>query len=164
MPRIADKDAVEPLVHYLMSLGAAKPVALQAGATGKGADLFATVGCVACHAPPAGAPKDDRAVVPLPKLDEKYRDPGALAAFLHDPLKWRPSGRMPKLNLTPAEAMSVAVKLVGLPPRAADEPAGPFEPGLAWEVYHGSWNKLPDFDALTPVSSGAGGFDLKVAK
>ncbi|HYF00802.1 MAG TPA: PA14 domain-containing protein [Planctomycetota bacterium] len=162
MPQVAPKEAVEPLLHYLMSL--AKPVSFAAGASGKGADLHRSVGCVACHAPLDGGAGGDKAVVPIGDPAAKYRDPAALAAFLHDPLKWRPSGRMPKLNLTPQEAMAVAVRLAGLPAREPDEP-GATAPGLLWEVYEGQWSKLPDFDALAPAGKGvAERFDIRLGK
>ena len=162
MPQAAPKEAVEPLLHYLMSLE--KPVRFTAGAAGKGEEIHRTVGCVACHAPLQGGVQEDKAVVPVGDPAAKYREPAALAAFLHDPLKWRPSARMPKLNLTPSEAMAIAVRMVGLPPREPDEP-GPTAPGLLWEAYEGNWSKLPDFDGLKPVAKGtAGGFDIRLAK
>ncbi|WP_439026766.1 PA14 domain-containing protein [Haloarchaeobius sp. DT45] len=37
--------------------------------------------------------------------------------------------------------------------RAPDSP-GPTEQGLEYEHYEGDWNSLPDFDALTPTSTG----------
>ncbi|HUS90625.1 MAG TPA: PA14 domain-containing protein [Phycisphaerae bacterium] len=38
---------------------------------------------------------------------------------------------------------------------------GPLRPGLRYECFEGDWRKLPDFDSLTPVSSGiAETFDL----
>lgn len=153
MPKVVqDPEAVEPLTHYLASLG--KPVALSAGASPKGDVLYAQVGCMACHGPAESL-----------GAAGKWTSPAALAAFLHDPLKWRPSGRMPKLNLTPQEAMAVAVRLVGAPPCEPDEPAGPLEPGVAWELFEGNWSKLPDFDALKPAATGASSsFELGVAK
>ena len=156
---VADPEAVEPLTHYLMSLG--KPVSLSSGAAAKGGEIYASVGCLACHGPleGAGPPKL------LGKPETKWRDASALAAFLHDPLKWRPSGRMPKMNLTPQEAMAVAVRLAGAPPCEPDDPKGPLEPGVAWELYEGNFGKLPDFDALKPAASGTStSFDLGVAK
>jgi cbb3-type cytochrome oxidase cytochrome c subunit len=155
MPRAAHPEAVEPLTHYLMSLG--QPVALSGGAGPKGPELYAHSGCMACHGPLESAA--------LGKPAEKWRNAAALAAFLHDPLKWRPSGRMPKMNLTTQEAMAVAVRLVGAPPCEPDEPPGPLEPGVAWEAFEGGWNKLPDFDALKPYAKGvAAGFDVGVAR
>ena len=55
--------------------------------------------------------------------------------------------------------------LAGAPPCEPDEPAGPLEPGVAWDVYEGNFSKLPDFDALKPAASGAAsGFEVAVAK
>ncbi len=159
------KDEVEPLVHFLMSLRAARPLPRLAGGAGKGKELFHRAGCAACHAPLDAADlKADRAIVPLGDPAAKYRSPAALAQFLLDPLRWRPSGRMPRMNLTPAEAVSVANHLAGHVVRPADSPADTV-PDLAWECFEGNWSKLPDFDRLNPVAAGTTSkFDLGLAK
>ncbi len=148
-------ESVEPLVHYLMSLRADKPLPAWSGSPSKAKDLFGTAGCMACHAPlGTDAVKDDRAVVPLGDLRAKYSGAAALAQFLMDPLKWRPSGRMPKMNLTQAEAASIATLIAGAGgPRDADAPTETV-PGLFYEYYEGDWSKLPDFDALKPTATG----------
>lgn len=128
--------AIEELTHYLTSLTPVHPAATATPATGalvmqQGRVLYHQVGCVACHAPfetaaavfnqSVGAPTDPDALrytlarlqevsTPLPDLAAKYR-PGALAAFLTDPLATRPGGRMPSLNLTEAEARALAAYL-----------------------------------------------------
>jgi mono/diheme cytochrome c family protein len=164
MPAGAERADIEPLVHYLMSLKAAKPFEGAGGAAGKAKDVYAEAGCVACHAPFEQAAKGGPGLVPQGDLKEKYASAAALAAFLQDPLRWRPSGRMPKMSLTAQEAMSIAAAHIGLPPRAADD-AGETVPGVTFEAYEGSWSKLPDFDALKPVLTGtASGFHLPVAK
>jgi mono/diheme cytochrome c family protein len=127
---------VEELTHYLASLAPANPAAPFTPAAGalvlqQGRALYHQIGCVACHAPfeaaaavfsqSVGAPTDPDALrytlarlqetsTPLPDLAAKYR-PGALAAFLADPLTARPGGRMPSLNLTEAEARVLAAYL-----------------------------------------------------
>lgn len=129
-------EAVEDLTHFLLSLApreAASPPPSKGGelAFQQGRRLYHQVGCVACHAPfePAaalfpqsvGAPTDPEGLryalarlqdssPRLPDLAAKYR-PGALAAFLADPLEARPAGRMPSLNLTAAEAHALATYL-----------------------------------------------------
>lgn len=153
MPKVATPEDVEALTHFLMSMG--KPVGLTSGAGPKGAELYAQSGCMACHGPSES----------LGNAGAKWRDAAALAAFLHDPIKWRPSGRMPKLNLTPQEAMAIAVRLAGAPPCEPDDAAGPLEPGVAWELYEGNFSKLPDFDVLKPAASGtSAAIELGVAK
>lgn len=127
--------AVEELTHYLVSLAPESPadnpppggpLAVQQGRV-----LYHQIGCVSCHAPfepvaavfpeHVGAPTDPDALrytlnrlqqtsPPLPDLAAKYR-PGALADFLADPLRARPAGRMPSLNLTAAEAAALAAYL-----------------------------------------------------
>lgn len=146
--------AIEELTHYLASLTPANPAAPATPAAGplvlqQGRVLYHQVGCVACHAPfeaaaavfsqSVGAPTDPDALrytlarlqetsTPLPDLAAKYR-PGALAAFLADPLAARPGGRMPSLNLTDAEARAIAAYLGNVTGSAASPVPG--ETGLA---------------------------------
>ncbi|MBK8978782.1 MAG: c-type cytochrome [Planctomycetes bacterium] len=112
--------AARALTHYLRTLGgpAAPPAPHDAAAAARGAGLFATVGCVACH-----APRDDRGAelatpgsVPLGALGRKY-SPDALRAFLLAPLDVRPAGRMPDFGLSPQEAYDLSYYLTG-PTRA----------------------------------------------
>ena len=82
--------------------------------------------------------------MPLGKLATKY-SLSSLIQFLADPHHVRPSGRMPSLNLTQAEARDIASYLI------QDVEA---EANIRYEVYEGSWEQLPDFRTLTPVDSG----------
>jgi len=108
----------------------------------QGRVLYHQVGCVACHPPlapataifsqvAAGAATDPQAEayvlgklrqasVPLGRLDVKYSAQG-LASFLIDPLALRPSGRMPSMNLSEAESLSIASYLL----QAVAVPAAP---------------------------------------
>lgn len=151
---------IDPLVHYLLSLGSEPPAAEAAGTPAKARDIYEQTGCAACHGPLEG--KDLAGpFVPLGDLRSKYLSAGALARFLQDPLRARPSGRMPRLNLSAAEAGALALYFVGGRPRDPDDPGGT-RPGVAFEYFEGSWGKLPDFDALKPAASGvSAGFDLK---
>ena len=106
----------ESISHYLRSLqasetGVKKPTKPDAKA---GHELFHEIGCIACHSQrdDAGNELVSEGVVSLAHVSSKYR-PGALADFLHDPLKSRPSGRMPDMNLTHDEAASLARYLSG---------------------------------------------------
>ncbi|MFN3484702.1 MAG: PA14 domain-containing protein [Planctomycetota bacterium] len=161
MPAAAREPAeIDPLVHYLLSLRSEPPAAEAAGTPAKARDIYEQTGCAACHGPLEG--KDLAGpFVPLGDLRSKYRSAGALAQFLQDPLRARPSGRMPRLNLSAAEAGALALYFVGSRPRDPDDPGGT-RPGVAFEYFEGSWGKLPDFDALKPAASGvSAGFDLK---
>ena len=116
----------------------------------RGRRLYHTVGCVACHpardpAPQAGAqpntprpdpdtpdeteePEEDALptqptfrpiALGLKHILTKYSET-SLAAFLHEPLAVRPSGRMPDLKLTTEESRAIAQYLLGdEPPRVA---------------------------------------------
>ncbi len=110
MPNLlrGDTGKAESLTHYLLSKSPSSPPAAfsDKSAAARGESLYHRIGCVACHdpqngsAPPAGS-------VPLPRMEEKWAFDG-LRKFLMDPLATRPSGRMPSLNLTFAEAADLA--------------------------------------------------------
>jgi len=78
-----------------------------------GKALFHSVGCVACH-----SPRDDNGKVISPggeielgHIPSKY-SLSSLSDFLFQPLRVRPSGRMPDMKLTPVEAKAVASYLM----------------------------------------------------
>lgn len=98
----------EALTHYLISQGGHdfRRVTPDKAAVARGESLYHSVGCVACHAPQNGA-KSPPDSVPLPNLSEKWAFAG-LKKFLLDPQAIRPSGRMPGMHLTEAEAADVA--------------------------------------------------------
>lgn len=101
--------------HYLLSLKGEEIAAEKIEADGEvGRKLFHESGCVACHSPrdEAGFETDEDGVVALGHVGGKYR-PGALERFLHDPLKVRPSGRMPDMKLSKEEAAALGVYLRG---------------------------------------------------
>jgi hypothetical protein len=104
-----------------------------------------------------------QASVPLagPAIAKKYTV-SELARFLSDPLKSRPGGRMPSLNLNGSEADAIAMFLL-----RDQVPAG--QPvllaGLKYEYYDKDFPELPEFDRLTPTETGvADRLTLKVAK
>lgn len=123
MPHLLGAGEALPVVHYLASLapeGAAKPKVLKFLNAERGSDVFHTAGCVTCHAPgrdfqpPGGRPADTEFTyrsVPFPELVKKYSLP-SLAAFLADPLKTRPDGRMPHVDLHESDAADVAAYLL----------------------------------------------------
>lgn len=122
------------VVHYLGTLtpkSTGKPKLMRHINAGRGRDLYHTRGCVACHAPRDDyAPPDGRPPaaefthrsVALPALTEKYVL-GALAEFLRDPLKVRPDGRMPRIELEEQDALDIASYLLGL--QGSDGEAAP---------------------------------------
>ncbi|MFN0205580.1 MAG: c-type cytochrome [Planctomycetota bacterium] len=120
-----------------------------------GRKLYHQIGCVACHGafdPPAAAIEN---ASPLPDLTTKTNLP-ALTAFLLDPNEARPSGRMPKMNLTNTEARSIAAYLLRgqLARDANGELALAKGPGVHYSIFMGSWSELPDFSKLSFVQSG----------
>ena len=172
LPAGEKTEAAEALTHYLVSLQTPDK-SLLAGyslsAVNAGRSLYHTLGCVACHAP-QDAPehattKPDLVALakdsaPLGDLARKFAL-GDLAAFLKDPLKAHPSGRMPSLKLTDGEARAIATYLL-----RAQAPSGPSSKisGVHFDYYEVALKQLPDFAKLTPKSSGAAdNFTLTVA-
>jgi mono/diheme cytochrome c family protein len=153
---------IEALTHYLASTGTVSKARPDLKAIIRGRDLFAKVGCAACHGsrdlvaePKAPFPY----AVPLGDLKEKYTLPG-LTQFLTNPLKSRPAGRMPHL-LKSAEAKDVANYLLqGLKTNLT---AG--KGTTTYSYYEGGWDNLPNFDRLKPKKQGSGiAFELGVAE
>lgn len=109
----AKEGAIDFLTNYLVSLGGPiKPSGEEGNSlmADHGRTLFQQVGCAACHAPDKKA-NTTIPSIPFPKLAEKTTVEH-LAAFLLDPAKVRPAGRMPSLNLTKDEARDIAVYLL----------------------------------------------------
>ena len=123
MPQVlakADAPALVAIEHYLASLkpkAAPKAPAKIMHVNGaRGGELFNVLGCVACHAPgkdfvpPEGAPKASEFThrsVGFGDLKAKYGLDG-LGAFIFDPLKVRPDGRMPKVAMEKQDAIDIA--------------------------------------------------------
>ncbi len=120
-----DMAAVQGIVGYLVSLSTAdEGVAWSAPATesevlAKGRSLYESVGCVACHgviekqADPNETHNDDALVAPFGDQTGKW-NLNALSAFLQDPTRDRPGGRMPSMNLSEEEADLIATYLVSV--------------------------------------------------
>jgi mono/diheme cytochrome c family protein len=147
---------VDSLVHFLTTTGTATVNNPSRFAVQRGEELFHSIGCVACHDPRTEKPLEPVAAsIPLGTPSKKYSLPG-LTQFLQDPLAVRPSGRMPDLNLTAAEARDIASFLLNDLDIVA---------GLQYAYYEGEWEKLPKFETLTPVATGeAENFDLTPAR
>jgi mono/diheme cytochrome c family protein len=149
-------EIVDALVHFLATTGTATVSNPSRFAIKRGEELFHSIGCVACHDPRLEKSSEPVAAsIPLGSLSQKYTLPG-LTQFLQDPLAVRPSGRMPDLNLTPAEARDIASFL---------ESDLDIVAGLQYSYYEGEWDKLPKFETLKPVATGeAENFDLTPAR
>ncbi len=155
VPEADRSAAIEALTHFLASTGNVADTHPDQTAAQKGKATFHRVGCTACHNAIGENAADIPTSVALPDLGKKYTST-SLAAFLKDPLKSRPSGRMPALGLKDEEYRDLAqffVRDVNL------------APNVEFAVYEGSWEKLPDFDSLKPVKTGqCAGFDITVAE
>lgn len=114
LPADEKEKVSESISHYLRSLTAKEKVKVVEGSVKRGQEIYHEVGCVSCHSPRKenGAEVKAKGVVSLAHVSGKYQL-GELADFLSDPLKVRPSGRMPDLNLTSAEAAHLEAYLGG---------------------------------------------------
>jgi len=138
-----DQESVEAVLHYLGTQNPKtpfKPKNAKYLNAERGSDVFHTIGCVTCHAPgkdfqpPAGKPKDSEfthASIAFPDLTKKY-SLASLTAFLTDPLKTRPDGRMPRTDMHESDVSDLAAHLLdyqhsdgtgaqGIAPFKADE-------------------------------------------
>ncbi len=119
---LTDEEA-DSVVHYLASL-TPKTYKTPRGSrhvnAERGSELFHRHGCASCHSPspdfhPAdGQPAPDAFTYPhiaYPDLAAKY-DVMSLSAFLRDPLKSRPHGRMPKLEMEVTDSIDIAAHLL----------------------------------------------------
>jgi mono/diheme cytochrome c family protein len=158
-PAAEKATAVDALTHFLASTGGLPSSRPDRRASAEGKTLYHRIGCVACHGPIDGnssASTDTARPVPLGDLVGKYSIP-SLSAFLLDPLKVRPSGRMPGLRLSGQEANAIAHYL--LKDLRVD-----VRPNLAYHYYEGHWDKLPDFASLKPRATGTSdGLDVTIA-
>ncbi len=119
MPRLLQKDEVEPVLNFLATLKpktAGKAKTLRHVNTALGKELFHKIGCVACHAPgkdftPAeGMPKAEEFThrsVAFPNFGEKFVL-STLAEFIRDPLKARTDGRMPRIAMDEQDSVDIA--------------------------------------------------------
>ncbi|MBR9759088.1 c-type cytochrome [bacterium] len=121
----------ESISYYLASLKSKEPRPTKgAKATPKeGHALYHKIGCVACHSTidPEGKTDDETGVLSLAHVAGKYQE-GALGDFLFDPLRSRPSGRMPDMKLSKDEAATLASFLEG---NAKKKAPADFNPQLA---------------------------------
>ncbi|MBI3417202.1 MAG: cytochrome c1, partial [Verrucomicrobia bacterium] len=174
-------ETVEALVHFLASLMSAETndaIGADQFKIQQGRLLFHRVGCVACHAPhetvatiaakpgstEGGALSNSNEgltdfklnSIPLVNLARKTTV-AELAKFLLDPLKARPSGRMPSLNLTESEATAIAMYLLREQALGISNPSLPREKlkGLRYEYFEEAFNEgAPDFASFTPKATG----------
>ncbi len=114
---------IEDLTHFLVSMGGPIEMSRQEAERAlseTGRLLYHRIGCVACHGPLDGSERAPATVAtgetvtdrtPLGPLAAKTTVV-ELAAFLEDPVRLRPSGRMPSLRLTETEAGAIAAFLI----------------------------------------------------
>ncbi len=145
LPDAERAKVVDELTHFLLSNG--KPefrrVSPDRAAVARGESLYHRIGCVACHQPQKGGAPDSVPSAPLPKMVEKWSF-DALKKFLIDPQSIRPSGRMPGMHLTDAEAFDLTHFLL--------RETRIFSPMEA-TVWHERVRSLAELDTTAPVST-----------
>ena len=77
----------------------------------QGGELFANLGCIACHQRPDAEGKDAHDRVPMGHIADKWH-PAALVEYLQDPAKHYPATRMPHFRLEEEEATQLAAYLL----------------------------------------------------
>jgi mono/diheme cytochrome c family protein len=116
----AEKDA-SAIAAFLASLSSHSDVKALEADVDRGRGLYHSVGCVACHSPEPGyRPEGLAESVKLSQMKTlsapiglaRFYSHAALATFLLDPLKVRPSGRMPGMKLSPQEAADLSSYLL----------------------------------------------------
>ncbi len=111
MSAVERAETVEALVHFLSSMGGGTGSPAESlpdrRKSSAGKKLYHQVGCVACHGRRDQAGPRLSASMPLGDLAAKYTIP-SLITFLQDPLRVRPSGRMPALSMNPNEVTNLA--------------------------------------------------------
>jgi len=149
---------VEAISAFLESTGAnQRTPRMGRNSIRRGEQLYKEIGCAVCHAMPDGVGATQTTVT-LPNLTDKYTANG-LAVFLKDPHVVRPSDRMPAMHLSDEEARDIASFLV------ASKTEENITPNYKYEVFSGSWDKLPDLNTLTKKLDGTSvGLDLSVAR
>ncbi len=136
------KEIAESLSHFLVSTGDPIQQISSSADTLAGETSFHAVGCVACHDPQ----NEDVTIttsIPLGKLETKYNLAG-LSNFIKDPLHLRPSGRMPKFNLTENEARDISLYLLR---------NVVVNSSINVSYYHGRWETIPDFEKAEKIST-----------
>ncbi len=99
MPQVLTPDQQADVAAFLSALGAApqKELQIRKSSTESGRTAFQALGCWACHG----------ADLPLESQGSKWF-PSELRAFLQDPLRLVPDGRMPSFRLNSDEALELA--------------------------------------------------------
>lgn len=126
--RRATEEEIEDVIHFVRSLANVEPgsaresnrveASTDAATVQAGLVAYHRVGCVACHGPLNESPGGGPVAVPTEGEYVSLGDVGSkwtiseLRQFLREPSARHPSGRMPDLMLTHAEADSIARYLI----------------------------------------------------
>jgi mono/diheme cytochrome c family protein len=153
--------AVDFLTHFLVAQGGPMTPSNSEGNTiliDQGRKIYHSIGCVACHAPEQPLKDGKVPSVPHGDLAGKYTVE-ALSAFLLDPVKARPAGRMPSLHLSAKEAQAIATYLLrdqmNNPQLASAAPLR--SPGLKYQLWDNTSFpnvELATFDTIKQTSEG----------
>ena len=141
---MSDRESVaSDLLEFLASQGGPlqpAPTETSEAKFAQGEVLYREIGCTACH----GA---------NPELEQLASDwtAASLATFLENPIESHPSGRMPGMHLTRAEADSLAAYLVSEQGKGPDGPLVDSRPGLRLEYFKGNYSPGgPDKETREP--------------
>ncbi|MCO8125195.1 DUF1080 domain-containing protein [Stieleria sp. TO1_6] len=140
--------AAKALASYVLLSGSPSQLLdrpTQSSVIKRGKQLYHSVGCVACHIAFDGSQTPASTSVPLGKLESKYTV-DSLAQLISNPHQIRSGSRMPSLVGSSDDAYAIASYLT----RRVTERKSKAK--FKRQIYKGDWDKLPDFDQLTPIS------------
>ncbi|MGB7324828.1 MAG: family 16 glycoside hydrolase [Rubripirellula sp.] len=139
------RSRAEAIASYLIKTGGGKMIdrAASQAMADSGSTLYHSIGCAACHPSFNDTPTPSATSVPLGDLGRKY-SLVSLARFLQNPHTVRPGLRMPGLVGSTEDAFAIAAYLT------RDVTVQPGTAKFARRVYRGKWERLPDFESMTP--------------
>ncbi len=154
LPEAERGRAAKALTSYLMSTGSLVDRRGHPKSAARGGEIFHSIGCTACHSPQADGAKPLAIAVSLARVADKYTL-DSLTQFLQQPHEVRPGMRMPIL-VKGQDAADVATYLL------RKVIVGDSINNMKVAYYKGNWDKLPNFDELTPVKAAETfGLDLR---
>jgi type 1 glutamine amidotransferase/mono/diheme cytochrome c family protein len=143
MPESDRQHAAEAIANFLNSTGSITDRRGHPKSVARGANIYHSIGCTACHSPQEEGSMPLANAVSLARIADKYTL-DSLSRFLESPHDVRPGMRMPML-VKGQEATDVATYLL------RDVIFGGSFPNMKVTYYRGNWDRLPNFDELKPA-------------
>lgn len=143
VPESERHHVAEALTNFLLSTGSITDRRGHPKFVSRGAKLYHSIGCTACHSPQEEGSEALENAISLARVADKYTL-DSLTRFLQDPHEVRPGMRMPMLVKGQA-VTDVATYLL------RDVIFGGSFPNMKLTYYRGNWDSLPNFDEFKPA-------------